>query len=217
MTIKAKSHSELVTRTEYEALLDRIEELEDALRMRGAESRGTTPDAMPVELVKRLLAGEHPVRLWREHRGLTRAALAEKAGLPAGYLSDIEVGKKPGSLDAYQKLAAALGATIGDIIPNSDATDEEITTLRPFLQKGAFNPKRQTVRFYLSDGNNLVGFTITKAALVERFGLSANAEEAEILKVFEINRAKIDRIAARLHKQGARRWDGYIVIDSKDI
>jgi DNA-binding XRE family transcriptional regulator len=121
MSTKTKPHSGPVTRAEYVALLARIEDVEDAVRMQAAERRGTTGDAMPADLVRRMLAGEHPVRLWREQRCLTQSALAKRAGLPAGYLSDIESGKKAGSLAAYRKLAGALGVEIGDVIPNVDS------------------------------------------------------------------------------------------------
>jgi DNA-binding XRE family transcriptional regulator len=60
------------------------------------------------EEAERLLAGENPVRIWREKRALTQKALAEAAGLQPGYLSEIESGKKPGSAAAHYALAKAL-------------------------------------------------------------------------------------------------------------
>ncbi len=57
---------------------------------------------------KRILAGESPIRVWRQKRGLTQRALAEAAAIQPGYLSEIENGKKPGSVPAYQALAHAL-------------------------------------------------------------------------------------------------------------
>jgi hypothetical protein len=38
-------------------------------------------DRIPVAVVKRLLDDESPVKVWREHRGLTQQALAHAAGL----------------------------------------------------------------------------------------------------------------------------------------
>lgn len=76
----------------------------------GAEER------LPADLVKRMLDGEHPVRVWREHRGLTAAALAERAGVSAAYLSEIERHGKPGSTDAMKKLAEALDVLVDDLI-----------------------------------------------------------------------------------------------------
>jgi len=72
-------------------------------------------DYLPLEAVERLCAGEHPVRVWRERRGLTRAALAASAGVAPSYLTEIETKKKPGSFDALTRLAAALRISLDDI------------------------------------------------------------------------------------------------------
>ena len=61
------------------------------------------------------MAGEVPVRVWREHRGLSARALATRAGISSAYLSQIETGKKPGSFDAMAKLARALGVEMEDL------------------------------------------------------------------------------------------------------
>lgn len=212
MTVKTKSRSELVTRAEYEGLLDRIEELEDSVRMRAAEARGTTPDAMPAELVKRMLAGEHPLRLWREHRGLTRAALAERAEVPPGYLSEIENGDKPGSMEAYRRLAKALEVTVSELMPVQG--DDNKTGELLFSADKDYNRGRKVVRFYASYGRTHVRFAMTRAALEERFGLRREASEVEAMKLFDSKRTQIEQIARKAHQEGARRRDGYIVIDS---
>ena len=64
-----------------------------------------------------MLAGEHPVRLWREQRGLTLSDLAARAGIALSYLSEIESGRKPGNSRAFQKLAKALGLDVNDLAP----------------------------------------------------------------------------------------------------
>jgi ribosome-binding protein aMBF1 (putative translation factor) len=85
--------------------------------MREVEARvGPGKDEyVPIEITKRLSAGEAPVRVWREHRGLSAGALASRAGLSAAYLSQIEAGKKPGSFEAMAKLARALGVDLEDL------------------------------------------------------------------------------------------------------
>jgi DNA-binding XRE family transcriptional regulator len=111
-----------LTRAEYEALLDRLEDAEDRARLDRLEARiaavgfeTTTADYLPIELVKHLSAGEHPIRVWRAHRGLTREALAAAAGVSPSYLTEIETGRKPGSFAAMAKLAAALRVPLDDI------------------------------------------------------------------------------------------------------
>jgi hypothetical protein len=97
----------------------RIEELEDAraMRLALAEAKAGERVYLPLESVLRMSRGEHPVRVWREFRGLALTALARKAAVPQGYLSEIETGKKPGSVRALKALATALGATVDDLTP----------------------------------------------------------------------------------------------------
>jgi DNA-binding XRE family transcriptional regulator len=71
---------------------------------------------IPSEMVDRILAGENRVRVWREHRGLSASALAEKAGIAQPYLSQIETGKREGTLQTMKKIAAALKVTIDDLV-----------------------------------------------------------------------------------------------------
>jgi hypothetical protein len=73
-------------------------------------------DALPVALYRRIRAGEHPVRVWREHRGFGLNALARAAGMSAPYLSEIENGAKPGSVTALKKLATALAIEMDELV-----------------------------------------------------------------------------------------------------
>jgi DNA-binding XRE family transcriptional regulator len=111
-----------LSRAEYESLLDRIEDAEDKAAIDRLEGRiakmgftEATKDYLPIQLVERLIAGEHPIRVWRAYRGMTREAAAAKAGVAPSYLTEIETRKKPGSFDAMIKLAAALGISLDDI------------------------------------------------------------------------------------------------------
>jgi DNA-binding Xre family transcriptional regulator len=110
-----------LSRADYEALLRRVEDAEDGAALDDLERRiarggaAALADYLPAEMVARLLAGEHPVRVWRAHRCLTRQALAAKAGIAPSYVSEIETGRKPGSFDAIAKLAAALDISLDDL------------------------------------------------------------------------------------------------------
>lgn len=57
----------------------------------------------------RLLAGENAVKVWREHRGVTQAVLAKRAGINAHYLSQIETGARHASDEVLADLQHALG------------------------------------------------------------------------------------------------------------
>lgn len=71
---------------------------------------------VPSEVVDRILSGENLVRVWREHRGMTVAALAEKAGITQPYLSQIENGKREGTLQTMKKIAEALKLRLDDLV-----------------------------------------------------------------------------------------------------
>ena len=55
-----------------------------------------------------------PIRAWRLYRKLTLASLAERTGISKRYLSQIENGKKPGTIDIYHRLAVALDGEAED-------------------------------------------------------------------------------------------------------
>jgi DNA-binding Xre family transcriptional regulator len=111
-----------LTRAEYDALIERIEDAEDnafldtiEARERAIGKEKARADYLPAELVRRLMDGEHPVRVWRAHRGLTREALAAAAGIAPSYLSEIETRRKPGSFAALAKLGTALRISLDDL------------------------------------------------------------------------------------------------------
>lgn len=70
----------------------------------------------PFELVKRIAYGEHPVRVWREYRGMKAAELATAAGIAPSYLSGIENGRKSGSVKAMKRVANALSVGVDDLM-----------------------------------------------------------------------------------------------------
>jgi len=69
---------------------------------------------------RRLLEGESPVKVWREKRGWTQRELAAETGVGAGYLADIETGRKPGCATALARLAKSLQVQIEDLLTNAD-------------------------------------------------------------------------------------------------
>jgi DNA-binding Xre family transcriptional regulator len=109
----------LLRRADYKALVRHVAAAADAMQIREAEARVAAgeDEYVPVELTRRLMAGEVPVRVWRQHRGMSARALAARAGISAAYLSQIETGKKPGSFDAMAKLARALDVDMEDLEP----------------------------------------------------------------------------------------------------
>ncbi|CAO4135155.1 helix-turn-helix domain-containing protein [Methylorubrum extorquens] len=107
----------LVPEADFEALVAAAEDNAD--RTAVAEFRrklaAGEEELVPASVVERLVSGENRVRVWREHRGLSGAALAKQAGLAQAYLSQIETGAREGTVETYGKLAAALSVSLDDL------------------------------------------------------------------------------------------------------
>lgn len=94
---------------------DDLAELVEDAEASAAYYRTRGQETVPHELVGRLLAGEHPVKVWREHRGHSLRGLAERAGIAASYLSQIENGNRKGTVATLKKLATALQVELDDL------------------------------------------------------------------------------------------------------
>lgn len=70
---------------------------------------------MPAAVANLLLDCKQPVKIWREHRGLTLEALAEKAGIGKAYLCQIETSKRVGALKTLKAIADALAVSVNDL------------------------------------------------------------------------------------------------------
>lgn len=107
-----------IPENEYEALLDAAEDVADIAAVEDFKRRlaAGEEEMLPAAIVERLIAGESPVRVWREHRGLTASALAEASGVGQGFLSQIETGKREGTVTTLKKIAAALDVTLDDLV-----------------------------------------------------------------------------------------------------
>src|SRR5687768_4627051 len=73
-------------------------------------------ESVPAALVDRLLAGENPIRVWREHRGKMLHQLSAEIGKAKGLLSDMENGKKAGSIETLRAIARVLDVDLDDLL-----------------------------------------------------------------------------------------------------
>ncbi len=107
---------------EYRRLLELAEDAKDAEALRRAAKRYASgeEETIPAQVVDRLLAGESPVRVWREHRGITAALLAEMTGVTPAHISKLETGKEEPSLGLLKKLATALEVDIDSLVGASE-------------------------------------------------------------------------------------------------
>lgn len=77
---------------------------------------GGEEELIPAAIVDRLLGGEQPLAVWRQHRSLTQAELARRSGVNRVQIIDIEAGRKTGSVETLRKLALALDIDIDDLV-----------------------------------------------------------------------------------------------------
>lgn len=73
-----------------------------------AELESGEDEIVPWELLTRRVAGESPLKIWREYRNLTQAGLAKASGVSRPMIAAIETGHKQGGITTLRKLAAAL-------------------------------------------------------------------------------------------------------------
>ena len=105
----------VVPRAEYDALRTAAqEEISDATLLMQV-LKDPDEEWVPADVVRRIAAGENPIRVWRTYRGMKAGELAVSAGVAASYLSDIENGKKPGSISALKRIAAALDVALDEL------------------------------------------------------------------------------------------------------
>jgi DNA-binding XRE family transcriptional regulator len=100
----------IISYADYQHFLELLEDEKDAQIV--AEFNGPYAAGkefmIPEEIMRRELSGESPVKLWREHRGLTQQELATRVGISKPYLSQIETGKRQGSVDTLSAIARSL-------------------------------------------------------------------------------------------------------------
>ena len=63
-----------------------------------------------------MLAAKTPLAFYRKRAGLTQAALAQRAGIAQGFLSEIEAGRKHGDVQTLRKIADVLKISLDDLV-----------------------------------------------------------------------------------------------------
>ena len=95
----------------------RIEHLlEDAKDNQDADAATAEP-ILPMAQAERIWNGTHPLKVWREHKGLTQQTLASQTGISQTTVAQIENGTRQGSIKTLTSLAEALGLKADDLLP----------------------------------------------------------------------------------------------------
>jgi DNA-binding Xre family transcriptional regulator len=111
----------------YDALAAKAEDAEDA-KIAAASADYAEEDLIPSQVVHRIVRGENPLKVWREHRGLKAIDVARRAGVTQSYYSQLESGKREGSLTTISRLAIVLDCLVDDLVP-ANRSDEDLTKL----------------------------------------------------------------------------------------
>lgn len=109
----------ILPEAEYKRLVEAAEDASDITSAKAIMDRvrSGTEEVFPADVAERLVLGdESPVHVLRKYRGITGAALAEKAGISRPYLTQIETGQRHGSAAAMKRIAAALGVDVGMLV-----------------------------------------------------------------------------------------------------
>ena len=102
----------------YLQLVEKAEMLQDVQDYDSAKmalERGDE-ELIPSEIVYAILEGENPIKVWREHRGMSQQILAEMAGISIPYLSQLETNKRKGSLEVLSAISKTLKVSLDDLV-----------------------------------------------------------------------------------------------------
>ena len=88
-----------------------------AMAKDGSFTSNNTVSNLPEDLVETLeTSKDHPIKVIRKYRELTQQELAAKAKVSRPFLTEIETGKKNGSIQALKQIADALEVSIDVLI-----------------------------------------------------------------------------------------------------
>ena len=90
-----------------------LEEMTDLDALNAAIARAE--EGFPEHVWEALEAGESPLRVFRNYRGLTQLQLEQQSGVKREQISAIESGKANGSVETLKKLAEALDVPMEDL------------------------------------------------------------------------------------------------------
>lgn len=108
----------LLSRAEFDRLNEAAEHYSDIVAAVEAQQRKEEGEEyVPAEVVRQLLDGENPLKVWRKYRGMTLDALAEAVGRQGSFISKLEKGKAEGGIKLWKDIAVALRVDLDDLLP----------------------------------------------------------------------------------------------------
>ena len=119
-----KGEVAILPRKDYELLVAKASEAdEDAgtarIVARAREEIAGGAPVLPKDIVDRIANGENHVRVLREWRDVTQMYLSFKTNLSQGYISDIENGRRTGTVSALRLIANVLNVPLDLLVEES--------------------------------------------------------------------------------------------------
>jgi ribosome-binding protein aMBF1 (putative translation factor) len=114
----------ILPRKDYELLVAKASEVDEDVGTARIVARARKEVAegaplLPKEVVDRLASGENAVRVLREWRDVTQMYLSLKTNLSQGYISDIENGRRTGTVAALRLVANVLNVPLDLLVQES--------------------------------------------------------------------------------------------------
>ncbi len=106
--------------------LEEMEDQRDAVTFMLARMEQANSESRPWTVVERLHAGEHPVAVFRELRGMTREELGEAAAIEPGMIEAIESFEQEGAIRRLLGIARALRVDLDDLVPWSQEDEDHV-------------------------------------------------------------------------------------------
>lgn len=183
------------------------------------DTADTSGEAFPMGVVEELVAGTHPVKVYRRYRGLTQADLARAIGSTAAYISQIENGR-PCGRSTLAMLARALDVDMEDLMPRTPEVSElpEVT----LDADPQWNSARDSVSFVgkfvdpRTDRSEASYFRISVEALAD-ISRSERLSGQTAVDAFLVHQARILEACARAIAEGRSKRDGAIPIVTADF
>lgn len=113
--------TEMITipKAQYDRLVEIADDISDSAAFDRAVAALATGDdeLIPSEFAKRLMAGESPLKVYRELRKMTQVELSDASGVNRVQIAQIEgPGPKTGSAATLKRLAAVLDVSLDDLV-----------------------------------------------------------------------------------------------------
>ena len=99
---------------EYEYLMNIVEDKIDTADVHAFRESGE--EVFPESVLESLLAGDHPIKVYRKYRNMTQPELAAAIGKSLPYITKLEASDRKGTVDVLSDIANVLRVDLDQLI-----------------------------------------------------------------------------------------------------